>query len=182
MRIPEIWFTAIERFDPSCGADWREYIAWAGLPHLKEVISLDSCRRPPELWNLIAPDWEHNIHEDYRIAFFRDPEYLVGRFTGRRDSVHILAVCLEPPFDVRESFPDTRFVFQGYDLVGAGDVSAITNCGGFDKVFQAADISEAGLFDSFEFARRAQKQLVEFYPDESHALTELWAIWKMALG
>ena len=180
--MAEIWFTATEKFDLSLGDKWRKYFEWAKIPYLKEVISLDSSRRPPELWNLVKSDWEHNIQEDYRIAFFKDLDYLLEPFAERQNSVNILAVCLEPSFDVRETLQDNRFVFQGYDLVGKGDVSAITNCGGFDKVFQPIDISEVGLFDSFDFAKQVQKQLLEYYPDEYHASTELWAIWKMAPG
>jgi hypothetical protein len=177
--MEEIWFTATKKFDPSVGDEWWKYIDWAGIPQLKEVVSLDSSRRPPELWNLIESDWEHNIHEDYRIAFFKDLDYLISRFGEKRDSVNILAVCLEPSFDIREALQDNRFLFQGYDLVGKGDVSAITNCGGFDKVFQPKNISEVGLFASFDFAKQVQKQLLEYYPEEYHASTELWAIWKM---
>jgi hypothetical protein len=123
--MTEIWFTATKKFDPSTGDEWRKYLEWAKIPHLREIISLDSSLRPQELRNLIKSDWEHNIHEDYRIAFFKDLDYLVARFSEKQDSVNILAVCLEPAFDVRETFKDGRFVFQGYDLVGKGDVSAI---------------------------------------------------------
>ncbi len=178
--MSEIWFTAIKKFDPSVGEEWQKFFSRAQIPQLKEVISLDSSLRPQELWELIESDWQHNIHEDYRIAFFKDLDYLLKRFSEKRGSVNILAVCLEPLFDVRETFQDHRFIFQGYDLVGKGDVSAITNCGGFDKVFQSSDISAVGLFDAFDFAKQTQKQLVEYYPDEYHASSELWAIWKMA--
>ena len=140
--MSEIWFTATEKFNPSLGRKWIEFYNWAKIPQLKEIISLDSSYRPKELLNLIESDWDYNIHQDYLIAFFRNLEYVLKRFSGRKDSVNILAVSLEPDFDVRETFNDNRFIFQGYDLVGKGNVSAITNCGGFltklskRKIFQ----------------------------------------------
>ncbi len=174
-----VWFTATKKFDPSIGEEWAKYYDWARIPQIKEVISLDSARRPPELWNLIDTDWDHNIHQDYLIAFFWDLDYLLGRFSNKRDSINILAVCLEPSFEVREMYQDSRFEFQGYDLVEAGSVSAISNCGGFDKAFEASDISEVGLFDTYIFARKTQGLLRKHYPSEHHADCELWAIWKM---
>jgi hypothetical protein len=174
-----IWFTAAKKFDPSIGAEWIKYYDWARIPQLKELVSLDSTLRPSELWDLIDSDWEYNIHKDYLIAFFWDLDYLLKRFSAKRDDVNILAVSLEPSFEVRGIFKDGRFVFQGYDLVGEGDVSAITNCGGFDKAFETGSISQVGLFDSYSFARETQKRLRTYYPSEQHADCELWAIWKL---
>ena len=173
-----IWFTAANKFDPSLGEEWVKYYDWAKIPQLKEVISLDTTHRPQELWKLIDSDWQYNIHQDYLIAFFWDLEYLLQRFASKRDEVNILAVCLEPSFEVREVFKDSRFEFQGYDLLGEG-VSAIHNCGGFDEAFQTSDFSEVGLFSSYNFAREVQKRLRQHYPSEVHADCELWAIWNM---
>jgi hypothetical protein len=177
--MSEIWYTATRKFDPSIGGDWISYFNWANIPQLEEVISLDPTHRPQELCQLVDADWEYNIHKDYLTTYFRDLAYLIERFAGKLDVVNILAVCLEPSSDVLETFKDDRFVFQGYDLVGKGDVSAITNCGGFDKAFQAKDISKVGLFDSYRFAREVQKRLRQHYPFEPHAKCELWTIWKM---
>jgi hypothetical protein len=178
--MSEIWYTAQKKFDPSLGKEWGKYQDWAKIPQLTELISLDTTYRPQELWDLVPSDWQHNIHQDYRIAFFTNLDYLLERFSNKHDSINILAISLEPTLDVQEIFKDGRFVFMGYDLTGKGDVSAITNCGGFDKAFQNSDISPHGLFTSFSFARKVQKLLVEYYPDEYHAHCELWAIWKMA--
>jgi hypothetical protein len=173
-----IWFTATKKFDPSLGDEWVKYYDWAKIPQLSEIISLDTTRRPQELWQLIDSDWQYNIHQDYLITFFWDLDYLLQRFAGKRGEVNILAACLEPSFEVRESFQDRRFEFQGYDLIGEG-MSAINNCGGFEEAFQTSDISEVGLFNTYGFARKVQKHLRERYPSEVHADCELWAIWRM---
>jgi hypothetical protein len=173
-----IWFTATNRFDPSLGEEWVQYFDWAKIPQLTEIISLDTTHQCQELQKLIDSDWQYNIHQDYLIAYFWDLDYLLQRFAGKRGAVNILAVCLEPSFEVREIFQDSRFEFQGYDLLGEG-MSAINNCGGFEEAFQTSDISEVGLFSTYDFAREVQKRLRQFYPSEIHADCELWAIWKM---
>ena len=174
-----IWYTATRKFDPSIGEEWVQYRDWAKIPQLKELISLGTTHRPQELWALIDSDWEYNIHQDFLISFFWDVEYLCQRFAHKRAEVNILAVCLEPSFEMRGSFNDPRFAFQGYDLLGDGDISAISNCGGFEGAFQTRDISEVGLFDTYAFARKVQKRLRHQYPTEPHADCEVWAIWKM---
>ncbi len=173
-----IWFTAAKKFDPSLGEEWVKYYDWANIPQLREIISLDTTHQPQELRELTDSDWQYNIHQDYLIAFFWDLDYLLQRFASVRGEVNILAVCLEPSFEVRETLQDSRFEFQGYDLLGEG-MSAINNCGGFAEAFQPSDISEVGLFSTYDFARAVQKRLRELYPSEGHADGELWAIWKM---
>jgi len=151
-------------------------------PQLKELITLDTTHRIPELWELIDSDWEFNIHKDYLISFFWDLDYLLKRFSGLTDGLNILGVSLEPSFEVADTFGGDRFDFQGYDLIGEGDISAISNCGGFDEAFQSSDVSPVGLFESYAFARAAQKRLRQHYPSEPHADCDLWAIWKMKSG
>ncbi|MBI9051643.1 MAG: hypothetical protein JEZ00_19625 [Anaerolineaceae bacterium] len=175
----EIWYTTTEKFDPSWGTTWDKYIEWIKLSQLVEVISLCSFHHPDELYELIDEDWKYNIHQDYRISYFTDLNYLLKRFSGKQNRTNILAVCLEPEFDVRDSLSDSRFVFQGYDLVGKGDPSAITNCGDFDGAFRKSDVSSLGLFDSFDFAKDVQNHLNTIFPISEHTNTELWAIWKL---
>lgn len=74
---------------------------------------------------------------------------------------------------------DDRFRFYGYDLIDDVRISALTNCGGFDKAFLPQDISEYGLIKEFDKAKQIQSLLVTEYPDDAHAYCSLWAIWKM---
>ena len=177
--MENIWYTATERFDPSIGEEWNRYIAWANLPQLKECVSLDGTHRAGELAHLIDADWEHNVHRDYCTTYFWDLDYLLKRFERVRQAVNILAISFDPPFEVRELGIDPRFNFQGYDLIDQYQISAISNCIGFDDAFRRSDVSPVGLFDTYAFARQAQKLLHERYPDEHHAQCDVWAIWKM---
>lgn len=49
-------FIANERFDPSAGARWTDYIRWAGIPNLTEVVSLDCVLCPRIVTEFIGCD------------------------------------------------------------------------------------------------------------------------------
>ncbi len=158
---------------------WESYIAWAQLPQLTEVISLDTMLCPNLIEDLIEEDWEHNVQEDFCISYFRDLDYLLGR-VGQQPA-HILAIMREPPLEAQALWADARFVFLGYDLIEAGSgMSALTNCCGFPLAFAPTDLSALGLIADFEQAREIQRLLLEHYPDEIHAECDLWAIWKLS--
>jgi hypothetical protein len=71
------------------------------------------------------------------------------------------------------------FEFLGYDVVDVhGEVSALTNCGGFPDVFSNSELSRKGLLTSFSRAREVQAELRRRYPDEPHADCHLWAIFR----
>src|SRR5512142_1542224 len=105
--MPDIWYTATERFDPSLGEEWARYIAWAQLPQLTECISLDCTHRAQELEHLIDSDWQHNVQRDYCTEYFWDVDYVLQRFAQRREQVNILAISFDPPFEVREILGDS---------------------------------------------------------------------------
>jgi len=175
-EIAGIWYTAIKKFDPTIGQEWIKYQGWAKIPHLRELISLDSFLKPDELWKLIDSDWNYNIQVSYFITFFWDLDYILKRFENIRDKVNVLAVCLEPSSEVRESFKDSRFEFQGYDLLDIDHESVIIQDPSYyEKAFKINDISEVGLFTTYDFARSVQKLIHQHFDTDSN----LWAIWKM---
>ena len=97
----EVWYSAREKFDPKNGSGWDKYVQWAQLPQLKEVISLDTSLCPSMFRELIDEDWNHNIHQDHRISYFKDLDYVVGRIKEKKDAVNVLAVVFEPASDPR---------------------------------------------------------------------------------
>jgi hypothetical protein len=71
------------------------------------------------------------------------------------------------------------FSFLGFDLLDVcGDVSALTNCGGFEDVFGKEEISELGLLRDVVRAYEVQLGLRTAYPNEPHAECHVWAIWR----
>jgi hypothetical protein len=175
-------YSAVKRFDPACGERWRGFIEWSGLTQLREVVSLDGILCPNVIQDLTDEDWQHNVQEDLKITLFHDLDYLVRR-AGEDGPLNILALLQNPTEEEVQSFSDRRFVFRGFDLVELQTgISALVNCGGFDKAFAASDLSECGLLNAHAQALRVQKLLRQEYPDEHHADCDVWAIWQMKAG
>jgi hypothetical protein len=171
-------FVAKRPFDPSVGEDWNRYVAWSGLSHLTEVISLDTMLCPTVPEELTAADWNYNVHADYLAFFFRSLDYLRHRVAadGR---LNILAVLQNPTQADMAAMTIPGFAFAGFDLVDVnGAISALTNCGGFDEVFLNAELSELGLLTDLSRAQQIQASLRLKYPEESHAECHVWAIWR----
>jgi hypothetical protein len=173
-------YSAVRRFDPGCGEPWQRFIAWSGLTQLREVVSLDGILCPTVFDQLTAEDWRHNVHEDFRTTLFHDLDYVLGSVAGQ-EGVNVLALLQNPTADEVGSFRDPRFVFRGFDLVDVhGDISALVNCGGFDRAFARADLSDCGLLPDLARALSVQQQLRDEYPDEPPANCDVWAIWQMS--
>lgn len=175
--VSRVVFTAVERFDPACGERWDGFVTWSGLTHLREAVTLDGSLCPSAFRELTTEDWNHNVHEDYKTDLFRDLDHVVKATAGRR--VNVLALVEEPSAADVVAFVDPRFVFSGFDLVDSrGGISALLNCGGFDKAFVPADLSECGLVTDYAKARDVQDRLRTEHPEEHHARCALWAIWR----
>lgn len=171
-------FVAKRPFDPSVGDGWGRYVAWSGLSQLREVVSLDTMLCPTVPEELTAADWDYNVHADYLVFFFRSLDYLLDRVPadGR---LNILAVLQNPTAADLAGMTLSGFAFAGFDLVDVhGDVSALTNCGGFEGVFANAELSELGLLSDLSRAQEVQTSLRVQYPEEPHAECHIWAIWR----
>lgn len=175
-----VWYTAREKFGPGRADAWAAYQAWARLPQLVEVVSLDNSLCPNVVRELIPEDWRHNVQQDFKIDFFTDLDYLINR-VGERSGLNILAVLEEPDPEDIQTFQDERFSFKGFDLLDspAAGISALVNCGGFDLAFLPADLNPVGLISEYGLARAVQQRLAANYPEEQHARCALWAIWRM---
>lgn len=170
-------YVAVETFFPN-----EKYKEWSKLFHVREVISLD-CALCPSLLDM-------DVEDDYMYlqgyGFYNDilsDLYLLLSKVKEKKDIQILAVLREPEGDCADLFKDERFSFYGYDLIeDCTRISALTNCGGFDKAFSPKDISEYGLIKELGNAKKIQLLLASEYPDEEHADCTLWAIWKMELN
>jgi hypothetical protein len=171
-------FIAKRPFDPSVGQGWDRYLAWSGLSQLREVVSLDTMLCPTVPEELTAADWDYNVHADYQVFFFRSLEYLLKRISTE-SRLNILAVIQNPAAADLAAVTLPGFAFAGFDLVDVyGDVSALTNCGGFEGVFVNGELSELGLLPDLTRAREVQATLRGQYPKERHAECHVWAIWR----
>lgn len=178
-----LYYTAVHRFNPECAGDrWRDYLAWSGLPQLREVISLDQLLCPNFFESPTIEDWEYNVQEDNKLHLFHNLDYVVRRTLSQR-CVQVLGVIQSPTADELASTHDPRIEFCGFDLVEIdGGISALVNCGGFERSFSNQELNELGLIRDFQRAIEIQQCLAAEYPDEPHAQCDTWAIYRYALG
>jgi hypothetical protein len=171
-------FAARRRFDPDDGDRWADYVAWSGLSQLTEVVSLDTILCPVLPPSLLPADWEHNVHADYQTFLFRSQAYLRARVAGE-PRVNLLALLRNPSEGEVDAAALPGFRLAGFDLVDVrGDISALTNCGGFDRAFTGAELSRCGLLRGLERAYEVRRALRLAYPTEPHAECDVWALWR----
>jgi hypothetical protein len=94
--------------------------------------------------------------------------------------VNVLALLQNPTAtEVAEVLP-AGFDFAGFDLLDVhGDVSALTDCGGFPAVFAGGELNSFGLLSDLSRADDVRRGLRTAYPDEPHAECDVWALWRL---
>jgi hypothetical protein len=172
------WFIATAPFTSDDREAWEKYIAWSGLGHLNEVVSLDPMLCPTVLPGTKDEYWPYIVNEDFMLNFFVDLEFLLKQIAGI-PARNLLCVyrnpgCPPPPYKGA-----VEFELLGYDLVDVeGSASALTNCGGFPDVFAKNELSSKGLLTSHDRALQVQTELRTKHPGEHHADCHVWAISK----
>ena len=177
----KIWYTARKTYDAEYGVEfsWDKYIKWSKLTHLIELVSLDG------MLNGLAfepnfdskEDWKYFVIEEQMITqFFNSIDYVLEK-TKDIKYYNLLAVIKEP--DEAKMDLSTDFDFIGYDLTEiGGNISALTNCGGFDESFLPSDLNEFGLVQEWAKAKKIQKDLRINNPEEPHADCYLYEVWR----
>ncbi len=177
----DIYYTALEIYDSETRDEfgWKKYIQWSKLTHLRELVSLDGMLNglvfEPDFdskydWNYIVTDGE------MITLFFNSIDYVLEKVKGLK-YYNLLAVIKEPKKE--KAALETDFEFVGYDLIEKeGDISALTNCGGFDETFSPSDLNEYGLISDFDKAKKIQTELPLNNPAEHHARCFLYEVWR----
>jgi hypothetical protein len=172
-------YVAKRRFGPAAGEAWQRYLAWSGLHHLREVVTLDTTLCPTVPAELTPDDWRHNVAADYQTGYFHSLEYLRSR-VANESGVDILAVLQNPSSAELECVTLPGFDLLGYDVLDVhGDISALTNCGGWDGLVPGRELSSAGLLSELGQADQVREALRVEHPGESHADCDVWAVWRM---
>lgn len=97
-------------------------------------------------------------------------------------SEQVLALIVRPDIEPSYVLEQTRqFEFCGYDLVDhTTGISAIINMGGYwGDLFDWEMLNQYGLFSKYRQAVNVQLDLIEQFPEESHAYCEIVEIWRM---
>jgi len=158
------------RFDPTCEG-WAAFVAWARLPQLEALRSVDGILCPLALTVYIDADWDHLL-DPAHFAVFTSAAWALQR-TPLDPGAQLLRVEIAPS----EEVPGC----DGYDLVDAvGGVSALCNCGGFDEVFLPTELNRWGLLDDLDRARVVQAELQRRYPEDHHARCLIVAVQRQS--
>lgn len=178
----EIWYTSRKKFTVNEEA-WSGYVQWSNFNQVsEELITLDT--------NLCDPIIEIDLEdeESYKVAALSENSYFTYCYknldfvlsnTVNLSECNILAVAYNPLKEC-SGYPINNFVFIGYDLMDqSNDTSSLTNCGGFEDVFNNNLLNKHGLINDFATASKINTLLIETHPEEYHADTNIWAVWKM---
>jgi hypothetical protein len=166
-----------ERFE-----GWDAYVKRLNLPHLTEIVSIDShcalgeSRLTSDETADIAPANEVGPHP----VCFRTLECLQGCLVRIAPTVPFNLLCVFREPDEPPVSPQPSFVLLGCDLIeDRTGISAVTNCGRqFSAVIGAADVNAHGLINTFERAKAIQRELLRVYPQDPHANCSLWAMFR----
>ena len=175
----EIWFTARSIYDRDYDeSSWEKYVEWSRLTQLEELVSLDGILNELVFEPDFETDFEEIVFEGSQVTqFFKSIDY-VNRKSNYLDYYNLLAVIWEPT-KKRKNQLERDFDFIGYDLIETdGDISALTNCGGFDETFKPKEQNKYGLISDYERAREIQIELPKNNPGEHHADCYLFEVWR----
>ena len=112
------------------------------------------------------------------LHFFTDLDYLRARTAAIPDT-NLLCVFRNPSRHPAPPDAPVGFDFVGYDVVDIhGDISALTNCGGFPDVFSNDELNPYGLLATRDRAIDVQAALKTLHPDERHADCHVWAVFR----
>ena len=175
-------YTARKTYDKSNneGNAWGKYIDWSRLFHIKELVSLDyilnSVIFEPDRSSEL--DFSHVILDElYETGFFTPLDFVLKNIK-HETKFNLLAGIIKPTKDCNNITLE-NFEFVGYDLLDKSyDISALTNCGGFDETFLPSELNQFGLIDNFTKAVDINAKLFENNPEEYHADTNIIAVWR----
>ncbi len=177
----EIWYVATDAFDAAFHAagSWEHYIQWSKLHHLAEVVSLDRClnNNAFEVDLNSEYDWQYIVTDGSMVTrFLYSFDYILEK-TRKLPHFNLLAVIREPA-ETKAALAE-EYDFIGYDLIEThGDISALTNCGGFDESFLPHDLNSFGLVTDWARAKQIQTDLLTNNPNEDHADCYLYEVWR----
>lgn len=178
-----LYFALRDTFGPfyDNGDSWSSYLAGSKLHHLKEVVSLDTLLNNDliDTDTLSDSEWKNVLSDDDKIILplYTDFDFVLNK-SKLYSRFNLLSVVIEPDSDCRH-IVQPEFEFVGYDLLDKDyNISALTNCGGFDESFLPEDLNSFGLIDEYEKAYSIQEKLFQNNPGEHHADTNVIAIWR----
>lgn len=166
----EMWLSTRKIRRPD-DPEWDGYIEFVGLPHLRELRTIDSWCNPcldgnyrlntlDELWEMVETGL-------LPVPVAGSEYYLL--FTD----------ALGP----NGSISHPRLHLLGYDLSDETWTSSLLNCGRWDGMLEPiAQRTGANGLLPFDDAKLAQSLLPEVWGDGPHAVVTIWALFEVNSG
>src|SRR5689334_23596153 len=89
-------YTAREKFDSSCGDDWKKYLEFLGRDDLTRVVTLDAILCPSVIEVAKQEDWDALPPDPMSMNFFFDLGLVQRRAAAATKRCNVLAVIKEP--------------------------------------------------------------------------------------
>jgi hypothetical protein len=179
--VANIGYRVVQRFSPDTVPDWARFVQFSGLAHVHKVVGLDSLLCPDLRPERSDEDWNHTVMPEFVNGLYDTPEYALARLGGgfSSSSHQLLAVVREPDAASLCKVELAGFDFLGLDLIEEEtEISALTNCGGFDGAIAPDALNEFGLFSQLVDAESLRDALRTDFQMEPHANCTIWAVWR----
>lgn len=169
-----MYFKVVEKFGPSDGARWSDYLTWRGL-NLTRFDSVDGILRCDLFNPKSEDDWKNCLHEDCKISLITNLEY-----ARKIQKQHLNSEIVGIEFPVDAHYQANTGLL-GFDVIDSYcDVSLLTNWGtDADGIFSDL-IMENGLLGNLKQALRIRDTLRKRFPEDDHACEcHVCAIYKV---
>jgi hypothetical protein len=145
--------------------DWDDFVRYKGLPHLREVRSIDTWLNP----------CVGGHHPVYSLDEVWERLELLPRPAREREYYLLFMDALDG--DLPEH---PRLKLLGYDLSDETRTSSLLNCSDWQGELGpiAQRMGENGLL-SLEDAKLAQALLPDAWPGDPHGLVTVWALFEV---
>ena len=190
------YFIVTETFDPDWGDQWKDYLSWSKIDHLKEVVSLDK-QLCPFISDIRNEDIENDskyfsdplafLDEDvlannkkYRNPFlFTESDKLYAKAKEYKKK-NILCIFKDPQSQPIAPSHKPPFKFLGYDILDKYEGNSIlTNGGGYPNVFENAELTPHGLVETYNRAFEIRTKLQVVNRSANGIESTIWAIFRM---
>lgn len=168
-------FKVVNQFGPQWGDVWQSYLGSSRLLQVKEFCSLDGTLSESVFLPSTDEDWENCINDDFMLDMITNLKYARKIQAMNPESV-IFGFIIDPkPADIEDAVG-----LIGFDIIdGDCEISLVTNSDGFPGAFKPQDVSEYGLFDSYEFACGVRDKLRRQYSKDPNAeKCNVWAVYR----
>lgn len=151
--------------------EWDDYIQFIGLPHLREVRTLDSWCNP-------CVDGNYLVNTLDELWEWSEIDLLPAPNSGNE-----YYLLFTDAFGPNGSVQHPRLKLLGYDLSDETWTSSLLNCGRWQGALEpiAQRTSQNGLL-SLEDAKLAQALLPEVWGGDPHGFVTVWALFEVTPG